>query len=174
MMKVALQCVAPVAVLLLAGACSETAAPAAPTQVPLPNPTVLPRITVVEELWELTTTIVSLEGSACFWTHPVGATFDSWTLSVERSGTQVRFTYDVNNPHDNVLLEGAVNELSFTAVSGASRGGWRCSGNLTFSSSVVGSFSSDGRSLSGRERQMYRVDGGGELIVTLEWNAARI
>jgi hypothetical protein len=125
------------------------------------------------ELWRLTTTIVSLEGSACFW-QPVGATFDRWTLSVERSGSQVRFIYDVNNPHDNILFVGTVNEQSFTAVSDTYRSSWQCAGGVTISSSVVGSFSSDGRTLSGRERLIYRVDGGSELIITFEWNATRL
>src|SRR5262245_48600462 len=67
--------------------------------VPLsPSPTVLnapPPPSVASppnsagELWSLTTAIVSLEGSACFWPHPVGKKFD-WTLSVERIGVQVR------------------------------------------------------------------------------------
>ena len=74
----------------------------------------------VTELWSLTTTIVSLEGSACFWTQRVGAKFDNWTLSVERSGAQVRFLYDVHNPHDNTLFVGAVTEQSFSAVSDTS------------------------------------------------------
>ncbi len=69
------------------------------------------------ELWGLTTAIVSREGSACFWPHPVGKTFD-WTLSVERNGAQARFVYDVNNPHDNSLFVGEVHEQSFTAVTG--------------------------------------------------------
>ena len=125
------------------------------------------------ELWRLTTTIVSLEGSACFWPHPVGKKFDS-TLSVERNGAQVRFVYDVNNPHDNLLFVGAVHEQSFTAASDTYRSSWQCAGGVTLSSSVVGSFSSDGRTLSGRERLMYRVDAGSELIITFEWNATRI
>jgi hypothetical protein len=147
-----------------------------------PSPTVLdappppgpgPDRNAARELWSLTTTIVSLEGSACFWTQPVGAKIDSWTLSVERSGTQVRLVYDVNNPGDNMLFVGAVNEQSFTAVSDSYRGGFPCARNVTLSSSVVGSFSSDGHMLSGLERLIYRVDGGGELIITLEWNATR-
>jgi hypothetical protein len=59
------------------------------------------------ELAGLTTAIVSLEGSACFWPHPVGKKFD-WRLSVERNGVQARFEYDVNNPHDNFLFVGEV------------------------------------------------------------------
>jgi hypothetical protein len=39
---------------------------------------------------------------------------------------------------------------------------------------VVGTFSADGRTLSGRERLIYRVDGGSDLIVNFEWNATRI
>jgi hypothetical protein len=124
-------------------------------------------------LWTLTTTIVSLEGSACFWPHPVGNTFD-WTLSVERNGAQVRFVYDVNNPHDNLLFVGAVHEQSFTAETDTYRGGWQCAGGVTLSSSVVGSFSSDGGTLSGRERLIYRADSGRELIITFEWDATRI
>lgn len=140
---------------------------------PVPNSTVQDR-NPAGELWKLTTTIVSLEGSACFWTQPVGAKFDGWTLSVERNGAQVRFLYDVQNPHDNMLFVGAVNGQSFTGVTDSFRGFWQCSGHVTLSSSVAGSFSSDGRTLSGRERQMYRVDGGSELVITLEWNAMRI
>ena len=141
--------------------------PAPPPSPPVPdrNPTA--------ELWRLTTTIVSLEGSVCFWKQPVGATFDNWTLSVERSAAQVRFVYDVNNPHDNLLFVGAVNEQSFTAASDTYRSFWPCAGNVTLSSSVVGSFSADGRALSGRERLMYRVDGGNDLIITFAWNATR-
>jgi hypothetical protein len=115
---------------------------------------------------------VALEGSACFWPHPVGKKFD-WTLSVERNGAHVRFVYDVNNPHDNLSLVGAVEEQSFTAVSDTYRSGWQCAGGVTISSSVVGSFSSDGHTLSGHERLMYRVDDGSELIITLEWTATR-
>ena len=109
----------------------------------------------------------------CFWPHPVGKTFD-WTLSVERNGVQVRFVYDVNNPHDNLLFVGAVHEQSFTAVSDTYRSAWQCTGGVTISSSVIGSFLSDGRTLSGRERLIYRMDGGSELIITFEWNATRI
>ena len=139
---------------------------------PAPNPTVQDR-NPAGELWKLTTTIVSLEGAVCFWTQPVGKKFDNWTLSVERNGAQVRFVYDVNNPHDNLLFVGAVNDHSFTAASDTYRSRWACSGGVTFSSSVVGSFSSDGRTLSGRERLTYRVDGGGDLTITFEWNATR-
>jgi hypothetical protein len=133
----------------------------------------------VRELWRLTTTIVSLEGSACFWTQPIGRKIDDWTLSVERSGAQVRLLYDVHNPHDNSLFVGTLNGQSFSAVSDTSRSSWRCAPNVTISSSVVGSFSSDGRTLSGRERLVYRVDGGSDfggtdLIITFEWNATRI
>ncbi len=147
-----------------------------------PSPTVLdappppgtgPDRNAARELWSLTTTIVSLEGSACFWTQPVGVKIDAWILSVERSGAQVRFVYDVNNPHDNLLFVGAVNEQSFTAVSDTYRSGFPCARNVTLSSSVVGSFSSDSHMLSGLERLVYRVDGGSELIITLEWNATR-
>jgi hypothetical protein len=123
------------------------------------------------ELWDLTTTIVSLEGSACFWPHPVGKKFD-WTLSVERNGAQVRLVYDVNNPHDNLLFVGPVHDQSFSAVSDTYRSFWQCAGGVTISSSVIGTFSSDGRTLSGQERLIYRVDGGSELIIALEWNAA--
>jgi hypothetical protein len=146
--------------------------PMVPDAPPPPGPG--PDRNVAGELWRLTTTIVSLEGSACFWTQPVGATFDRWTLSVERSGSQVRFVYDVNNPHDNILFVGTVNEQSFTAVTDTYRSSWQCAGGVTISSSVVGSFSSDGRTLSGRERLRYRVDGGSELIITFEWNATRL
>jgi len=125
------------------------------------------------ELWSLTTAIVSLEGSACFWPHRVGKKFD-WTLSVDRNGAEVRFVYDVNNPHDNLLFVGAVHEQSFTAESDTYRSAWQCAGGVTISSSVVGSFSSDGRTLSGRERLIYRVNGGSELIITFEWDATRI
>jgi hypothetical protein len=125
-------------------------------------------------LWSLTTTIVSLEGSECFWTGTVGQKIDSWILSVERSGTQVRLVYDVNNPGDNLLFVGAVNDQSFTAVSDTYRAGFPCARKVTFSSSVVGNFSSDGRMLSGLERMIYRVDGGSELIITKEWNGTRI
>jgi hypothetical protein len=142
-------------------------------QNPAPSPTVQDR-NPAGELWKLSTTIVSLEGAACFWTHPLGKKFDNWTLSIERNGAQVRLVYDVNNPHDNLLFVGAVNEQSFTAASGTYHSAWLCSGSVTLSSSVVGSFSPDGRTLSGRERLTYRVDGGGDLTVTLEWNATRI
>jgi len=158
-----------VALALTGYGCGADRGPSTPVS---PSPTVLDR-NPAGELWRLTTTIVSLEGSACFWIQPVGAKFDDWTLSVERSGAQVRFLYDVHNPHDNMLFVGAVNEQSFTAVSDAYCSGWQCARNVTFSSSVFGSFSSDGRTLSGRERLIYRVDGGSELIITLEWNATR-
>lgn len=154
--------------------CGADRVPSTPVS---PSPTVPsppPAPPVAGELWRLTTTIVSLEGSACFWTHPVGRKFDNGTLSVERSGAQVRFVYDVNNPHDNLQFVGTVNEQSFTAVSDTYRSVWACAGNVTISSSVVGSFSSDDRTLSGREHLMYRVDGGSELIIAFEWSAARI
>ena len=141
---------------------------------PPPTPGVWPNPLLAGDLWRLTTTIVSLEGSVCFWSHPVGKKFD-WTLSVERNGAEVRFVYDVNNPHDNLLFVGAVQEQSFTAASGAFSSFWQCSGGVTLSSSVVGSFSSDGHTLSGRERLIYRAAGvGSELIITYEWNAMRI
>ena len=148
-----------------------------------PSPTVLdappppgtgPDRNPAGELWSLTTTIVSLEGSACFWTQPVGRKIDSWILSVERNGAQVRFVYDVNNPGDNLLFVGAVNEQSFTAVSDTYRSGFPCARNVTLSSSVAGSFSSDGHMLSGLERLIYRVDGDSDLIITMEWNATRL
>ena len=146
--------------------------PMLPVSTPPPGPGPDPNF--AGELWRLTTTIVSVEGSACFWAPRVGATFDDWTLSVERSGAQVRFVYDVNNPHDNILFVGPVNEQSFTAVSDTYHSFWQCAGGVTISSSVVGSFSSDGRTLSGRERLIYRVDGGSELIIAFEWNATRL
>jgi hypothetical protein len=140
---------------------------------PPPTPGVWPNPLLAGELWNLTTTIVSLQGSACFWPHPVGKTFD-WTLSVERDGAQVRFVYDVYNPHDNLLFVGTVNEQSFTAASNSYGSFWQCSGGVTFDASVLGRFASDGRTLSGRERFIYRLSGGRELIITSEWNAKRI
>ena len=139
-----------------------------------PSPGMPPDRNTAGELWTLATRIVSLEGSACFWTQPVGAQFNNWTLSVERNGAQVRFVYDVNNPHDNLQFVGAVNDLSFTAMTDTYRSSWGCAPNVTISSSVVGSFSSDGRTLSGRERLIYQVVGGSELIITFEWNATRM
>jgi hypothetical protein len=83
--------------------------PTVQNQNPAPNPPA-PNRNLAGELWRLSTTIVSLEGAVCFYTWPVGKTFDFWTLSVERNGAQVRFVYDVNNPHDNLLFAGAVND----------------------------------------------------------------
>jgi hypothetical protein len=148
--------------------------PTVQNQNPAPNPPA-PNRNLAGELWRLSTTIVSLEGGVCFYTWPVGKTFDFWTLSVERNDAQVRFVYDVNNPHDNLLFVGAVNDQAFTAASDEYRSYWVCSGSVTLSSSVVGSFSSDGRTLSGRERLTYRrVDGGGDLTITYQWSATRI
>ena len=141
-----------------------------------PSPTVPSPPAPALELWRLTTTIVSVEGSACMWNQPVGAKLD-WTLSVERSGTEVRFVYDVGNPHDNLLFVGAIDEQSFTAASDTYNTTFPCAGRVTFSSSVVGSFSSDGRALSGREGLTYRVHSGNEfsdLTITFEWHATRI
>jgi hypothetical protein len=140
---------------------------------PPPTPGVWPNPLLEGELWNLTTTVVSLEGSACFWPHPVGKTFE-WTLSVERDGAQVRFVYDVYNPHDNVLFVGTVKEQSFAAASNFYGSSWQCSGGVTFSASVLGHFASDGRTLSGRERFIYRLSGARELIINSEWNAMRI
>jgi hypothetical protein len=121
------------------------------------------------ELWRFTTTVMSLEGSACFWNLPVGARIDNWAFSVERVGEQVRFRY--GNVHDHILFVGDVKGQSFTAVSDTYSSSWPCAPSVTISSSVVGSFSSDGRALSGRERLIYRVHGGSELIITMQWNA---
>ena len=74
---------------------------------------------------------------------------------------------------DNLLFVGAVDQESFTAESDTYRSVWQCAGGVTLSSSVIGRFLLDGRTLSGRERLTYRVDSGGELIITFEWNAAR-
>jgi hypothetical protein len=117
------------------------------------------------ESWRLTTTVVSLEVPPGCSSPPVGTKWDGWTLSALRRGAQVYFTYyDRNGEFYNGLV-GAVNEQSFTAVSDNYRGFWPCAGTVTISSSVVGSFSSDDRTLSGRERLIYRVDGGSELII---------
>jgi hypothetical protein len=83
----------------------------------------------------------------------------------------VRFVYDVNNPHDNTLFVGEVNGQAFTAASATYRSFWQCSGNVTFSSSVAGTFSADGQIMSGRERLTYRVEGGSEVTIALQWNA---
>jgi hypothetical protein len=91
---------------------------------------------------------------------------------VERVGEQVRFRY--GNVHDHILFVGDVKEQSFTAASDTYHSFWQCSGGVTFSSSVVGSFSSGGHTLSARERLIYRVQGGSELIIILEWNATRM
>ena len=108
------------------------------------------------------------------WTQPVGAKFENWTLYVERTGPDVRLVYDVNNVHDNILFVGTLNERSFAAASGSYGSSWRCAPSVMFFSSVAGSFSADGNSLSGREQLTYRVYGGGELNITLEWNATRL
>jgi hypothetical protein len=121
------------------------------------------------ELWRFTTTVMSLERSACFWNLPVGARIDTWGFSVERVGEQVRFRY--GNVHDHILFVGDVKEQSFTAVSDTYHSFWQCSGGVTFSSSAVGSFSSNGRASSARERLIYQMHGGSELIITLDWNA---
>lgn len=146
--------------------------PSAMTTPASPTPGTLP-IPAGTDLWRLTTTILSIDGSACFWTQPVGARFDQWTLGVEQRGQDVRFVYDVNNPHDNVAFMGTVTDRAFTATSDDHHGSWQCAPAVTFSSSVVGSFSSDGRTLSGRERLVYRVSGGSQLAVTLDWHATR-
>ena len=141
---------------------------------PAPSATVQDRFPG-RELWRLSTTIVSLEGAVCFWTWPVGKKFDNWILSVERNGAEVRFVYDVRNEHDNLLFGGPVNDRSFTAASDTYHSRWLCSGGVTLSSSVVGSFSPDGRTLSGRERLAYRQeDGRADLTITYEWDATRI
>jgi hypothetical protein len=121
------------------------------------------------ELWRFTTTVMSLEGSACFGNLPVGARIDNWAFSVERVGEQARFRY--GNVHDHTLFVGDVKEQSFTAVSDTYSSSWQCAPQVTISSSVSGHFSPDGRTLSARERLIYRVHGGSELIITLEWNA---
>ena len=156
--------------------CSADRGPATPLS-PSPTVQVSPSPTVQDrnpagESWRLTTTIVSLEATACFWTQPVGTKVDAWILSIERNGPQVRFLYGAT--HDDMLFVGAVTEQSFTAASDTYRSRWACSGNVTISSSVIGNFSSDGRTLSGRERLIYQVDGGSVLIVTLDWNATRV
>jgi hypothetical protein len=164
-----------VALALTGYGCGDDGSPSPPVS---PSPTVVdvppppgrgPDPNLPGELWRFTTTVTSLEGSACFWNLPVGARIDNWAFSVERVGEQVRFRY--GNVHDHILFVGDVKEQSFTAVSDTYHSYWQCSGGVTFSSSVVGSFSSDGRALSGRERLIYRVQGGSELIITLEWNA---
>ena len=159
------------AVLLSACGSSRPTSPTGTTPPSAPPPLVnfpLPS----GELWNLTTVIVSLEGSACFWSQPVGKKLE-WTLSVERKGTEVRLLYDVYNPHDSLSFVGAVHEQSFTAATDTYRSFWQCAGGQAIAASVVGSFSSDGHTLSGRERLTYRGDGGNELIVTSDWNAAR-
>lgn len=145
-----------------------------PTVVQAPQPTTFsPLPAPAGELWRLSTSVESLEGSACFWTHAVGTRFDNWTMSVDREGSQVRFVYDVNNPHDNVLLTGTVTGTGFTAESEIYRSMWACSGAVTITSSVAGSFSGDGRALSGRQRLIYRGSDS-ELIITLRWSASPI
>lgn len=149
-------------------------APTVQDRNPAPSPTLQDRFPGVE-LWRLSTTIVSLEGSVCFWTSPVGKKFDDWILSVDRKGAEVRFVYDVRNEHDNLLFSGAVNDRSFTAASDTYRSYWACSGSTTLSSSLSGSFSADGRTLHGRERLTYRQeDGRADLTITFEWDATRI
>lgn len=153
---------------------STPISPTPPVVVPPTTPTPGPAPNHPGDLWSLTTTVVSLEGSACFWPHPVGKTFVNSTLSVERNEPQVRFVYDVNNVHDNLSFVGTVNEHSFAAASGTYSSGWQCAPHVTISSSVVGTFSSDDRTLTGLERLTYRVVGGNELTITLEWNATRM
>ena len=142
-----------------------------PTVILTPLPTNPRADNATGDLWRLSTKIVAIEGAQCFWTHSVGVTVDTWTLSVDRSELQVRFLYDVYNPHDNLLYAGAVNGLSFSAASDTLRSFWQCAGSVSLSSSVEGRFSADGQTLSGRERLKYRTDDGRELVVTLEWNA---
>jgi hypothetical protein len=123
------------------------------------------------ESWKFTATVMSLEGSACFWNQPVGARIN-WGLWVERLGEEVRFRE--GNVQDYILFVGEVKEQSFTAVSDTYSSSWQCAPRVTFFSSVSGHFSPDGHTLSARERLIYRVVGGGELIITLQWDATRM
>ena len=178
-MKTTVRRGAGVVLAVLLAACGRST-PTSPTPTATPTATIPPPARPPQtgfplppgELWSLTTEVVSLEGSACFWTNPVGKKFD-WTLAVDRDGTEVRLVYDVYNPHDNLSFVGAVQEQSFTAATDTYRSFWPCAGAQTFSSSVVGGFSSDGQTLSGRERLIYRGESGKELVITMEWNAAR-
>jgi len=154
---------------------ADHATPTSPTSrdVATPAPRAGPAPQVPGELWKLATTVVALDGSACFWSAPVGKTFD-WTLSVERTGSDVRFVYDVNNVHDNLSFVGTVSNGVFAAASETFSSSWACAPRVTLSSSVTGSFSGDGRALSGTERLTYRVGDGEGLTITLEWRATRM
>lgn len=155
---------------LCAIACDADRPPGWLAPTPVARPAAAPEVDVPGALWQLRTTIVAIEGSACFWPHPVGAVFN-WQLAVERSESQIRLLYDVRNAHDNLLFVGEPAGDAFSAATATSPGWWACSGDATLSSSVTGRFTVDGNGLTAREQLTYRA-ASGELVITFDWLAA--
>jgi hypothetical protein len=143
--------------------------------LPSPSPAVPfslpPGLEGAGELWDVETTVVSIEGEACFWRTAVGSTGHRLVL-VSRSDTSVRFIYDVRHwPIDHMEQEGTIRGQAFTAAAPPSPSGQPCAA-YTILLDLWGSFSPDGDTLHGRERWMHRM-ADADLIITFEWNGKR-
>ena len=171
------------AAVFLASGCgggpSSAAVQPTPVAIPAQAATRVPApVSAQGEPWDLTTTIRAVAGDPCgTYAGRVGSSID-WSMAVERTNASVRLLYDVRNwPTDHVEYVSALNGDAFEATSrdgfgfpqdcGGRHYAWRGSGY------VAGAFSSDGRSVSGREEWNYATASGDELRLFLDWSGTR-
>lgn len=148
--------------------------PIAPTATPLSVASAAPALsTAGREQWKLAGTYMGHTGpEACI--SPVSATsgksIDS-VLVIERSGESIHFFTE----HDHYI--GGVVGDEFSATETEDPGGmWECGAarlRFRFEGRVSGHFSPDGRSLTGEEVAVFRLESGETISRRWAWIAAR-
>lgn len=159
----------------LMGCDGRSVLPIAPSATPLPVPPPRPAAssTVGQEFWELTGTYVGHTGpEACI--SPVAETAGKpirSVLVIQRSGESIHVLTD----HDHYI--GTVVADEFSATETEDTGGmWDCGAarlRYRFEGRVSGRFSTDGRSLSGEEVALFRLESGATIRRSWDWIAIR-
>lgn len=152
----------------------SAALPIAPTATPLPVTPVAPALSMAgQEQWKLAGTYMGHtgpEGCISPFSGASGTSIDS-VMVIERSGESVHFFTE----HDHYI--GGVVGDEFSATETEDPGGvWNCGAarlRYRFEGRVSGRFSPDGRSLTGEEVAVFRLESGETISRRWAWIAAR-
>ena len=154
----------------LAGCDSHSSMPSAPTPPAAPQPSPVP--SVQQELWNLIGTYAGHTGpTECipsFDATVVQAPIRS-VIAIQRSGDSIQ----VITEHDRYV--GDVMADAFSATD-SDTGTWQCGAarvNFSTEGHVSGHFSADGRSLTGEEGVVFRLESGDTITRRWDWSATR-
>jgi hypothetical protein len=155
------------AVCLLFG-CNDSPGPTAPVHRLSPSPTPLASTT---ESWDLTDEVTGNSGeSFCIVTPGVGVSLHT-TFELLRSGNSISFV--MPDQVDWESYTGTVNGSTFSATSPSAGSGMGMCTHYLQTSSLSGSFSEDGRTLTATEVWLFLFDTG-QRTITFHWSARRL